>query len=430
MAQNKLNDGGQSDLFVSDAPSVAVIAGFGSGKTHAVWMKIFNWMNEFPDVSHGYFAPTYALIRDIFVPVVTEFCADNGIACEFRKSESKMYVQGYKPIYCRSMQNPETIVGFEIGNAAVDEIDILQLLKAWEAWRKIKARCRKKLYRKGKKKKKKNQVPNQMALASTPEGYKFAYQAFKKDPLDNSALFQMSTYSNEKNLPVGYIQELLANYPPQLVDAYILGKFTNLTQGRVYTSFDRALNNAIGIYPFKGETIHIGMDFNVQRMAAIIHVNRMTSKHLGPVACGEIVNALDTPTMIKAIKELYPTNSVIVYPDASGDNRDTQNASSSDLKLLKLAGFVVKSRNANPRIKDRVLSMNGMFCNALGERKYLVNVNACPKYTENLEQQAYDKNGLPDKDSDTDHTNDAGGYFIHSEYGIIKPDSKVKKLIM
>lgn len=425
---NKLNDGGQTDLWYSQAPSVAVIAGFGSGKTHASWTKILEWFDKWPAVPQGYFAPTYSLIRDIFVPVATEFCAERNIRCEFNKGENKFYMQGFAPIYCRSMNDPSNIVGFEIGNAVVDEGDILATEKMWEAWRKIKARCRIKLYKKGKKKKKRNQVQNQMALASTPEGYKFAFQAFKnkKTRLDNSELYQMSTYSNIKNLPVGYIEELMTNYPPELIKAYIEGMFTNLAAGTVYTSYDRELNHAPNIYPLKRELIHVGMDFNVGKMVAIIHVIRNGL----PVACGEIVNKRDTPDMIFALRALYPQNPVIVYPDATGSRRDTRNASESDIKLLKKAGLRVKVNNTNPFVKDRILSMNGMFLNAFGQRRYLVNYDLCPIYADCLEQQAYDKNGVPDKQSDLDHAPDAGGYFIHSEYGINKPEARVKTLIM
>lgn len=41
--------------------------------------------------------------------------------------------------------------------------------------------------------------------------------------------------------------------------------------------------------------------------------------------------------------------------------------------------------------------MNAMFCNANGERRYLVNVQNCPVYTESLEQQVWAANGEPDK---------------------------------
>jgi len=43
---------------------------------------------------------------------------------------------------------------------------------------------------------------------------------------------------------------------------------------------------------------------------------------------------------------------------------------------------------------------------------YKVNKHTCPEYSQSLEQQAYDKNGIPNKVSGFDHLNDAAGYYI------------------
>jgi hypothetical protein len=53
-----------------------------------------------------------------------------------------------------------------------------------------------------------------------------------------------------------------------------------------------------------------------------------------------------------------------------------------------------------------------------GKRRLLVNPDRCPSLTEALEQQAYDRNGEPDKANGLDHLNDALGYFIFYKYGI------------
>ncbi|MGU0043356.1 hypothetical protein ACVXHA_13080 [Escherichia coli] len=45
--------------------------------------------------------------------------------------------------------------------------------------------------------------------------------------------------------------------------------------------------------------------------------------------------------------------------------------------------------SSNPPVKDCVNSMNAMFCNANGERRYKVNVKRCPVYAESLEQQVW-----------------------------------------
>lgn len=94
------------------------------------------------------------------------------------------------------------------------------------------------------------------------------------------------------------------------------------------------------------------------------------------------------------------------------------NASTSDVALLKQAGFAVIAPAANPPVKDRINAMNGMLCNALGERRYRVNADKCPTYADSLEQQVWAANGEPDKTQDNDHPNDASGYFISYTYPI------------
>ena len=168
-------------------------------------------------------------------------------------------------------------------------------------------------------------------------------------------------------------------------------------------------------------------------MAGIVHVLRLGL----PCAVTEIINAYDTPDMIRIIKErfwLYDGNDyrkvreIYIYPDASGDSRKSSNASTTDIAQLKQAGFNVVVNSSNPPVKDRVNSMNAMFCNANGERRYKVNVKRCPLYAESLEQQVWDDKGEPDKKSGNDHPNDAGGYFIVKQFPIVKPTGRVTSL--
>lgn len=110
-----------------------------------------------------------------------------------------------------------------------------------------------------------------------------------------------------------------------------------------------------------------------------------------------------------------------MYPDASGGSRKSVNASETDIALLRAAGFSVVATAANPPVKDRINAMNAMFCNAQGERRYLVNAETCPTYADHLEQQVWNDQGEPDKSAGNDHTNDAAGYYIHSKFPLIKP---------
>ncbi|MCR4457583.1 terminase large subunit [Pseudescherichia sp. L3] len=403
----------------------AYVAGFGSGKTWVGCGGICKGMWEHPRINQGYFAPTYPQIRDIFYPTVEEVAFDWGLKVKINESNKEVHFYAGRQYrgttICRSMEKPATIVGFKIGNALVDELDVMPALKAQQAWRKIIARMRYKV----------DGLRNGIDVTTTPEGYKFVYQQFVKAVRDKPelatlyGLVQASTFDNEANLPDDYIPSLLASYPPELIKAYLRGQFTNLTSGTIYHQFDRRLNNCTDEEQ-PGEPLFIGMDFNVGKMAAIVHVKRDGL----PRAVRELVKVYDTPAMIKRIQEEFwryeggcyvASRQIYVYPDASGDSRKSNCASLTDIAQLREAGFSVMVNAANPPVKDRINSMNAMFCNALGERRYLVNVQRCPVYTESLEQQVWDKNGEPDKKADNDHPNDGGGYFIVKDYPIVKP---------
>ena len=186
----------------------------------------------------------------------------------------------------------------------------------------------------------------------------------------------------------------------------------NLTAGSVYAEFDRALNGCTTMIQ-TSEPLHIGMDFNVGKMSAVVFVLRDGEPH----AVDELTGILDTPAVIAAIKQRYQGHAIFVYPDASGASRKSNNASESDISLLRNARFTVLVVPSNPAVKDRVLALNQMI-HSEGVRRLKVNVDACPAFVEGLEKQAYDKNGEPDKTSGLDHVNDAGGYFIFYRYPV------------
>lgn len=414
----------QGEFLTMDRKFKALVAGFGAGKSWGGSCGLAQHFLRHPRVNAGYFAPTYPQIRDIFYPTVEECFMDWGLGVQVKTGDNEVHVfRGRRfmgVIKCRSMERPGTIIGFKIGHAMIDEIDVMPMDKARTAWRKIIARMR-------------YNVPglrNGIDVTTTPEGFKFVYHQFVKAVRDKSELAKLygivraSTYDNAANLPDDYIPSLLQSYPAQLIDAYINGEFVNLQSGTIYVAFSRQFNACDDVVQ-DGETLFIGMDFNVGKMAAVTHVLRNGE----PRAVDELTGGYDTPDMIRRIKERYwryeneqyfKTCEIRIYPDASGDSRKSVNASQTDIDLLKQAGFVVKVNPANPPVKDRINAMNAMFCNAEGERRYKVNVAKCPTYTEALEQQAWAANGEPDKSSGHDHVNDSGGYYIVKEFPVVK----------
>ncbi len=404
----------------------AFVAGFGSGKTWVGGASQCKHFWEHPRAHLGYFAPTYAQIRDIYYPTFEEVAADWGLRSEINQSNHEIHVYSGRvyrgTIICRSLEKPETIIGFKIARGLMDELDVMKLPKAELAWRKAIARLRLKF-----------DGLNGLDVTTTPEGFKFVYQQWVKAIREKPALASMygmvqaSTYDNELNLPDDYISSLLASYPPQLISAYLRGQFVNLASGNVYPDFDRVLNHTPESIREK-EAVHIGLDFNVLNMTAEVNVMREGL----PLTLAEHTKVRDTPAMAKLLRETYSDKGhpVVIYPDASGGNTSSKNASESDLSILKDAGLQVMVNPANPAVKDRVNAVNAMILNAEGVRRWKINTDACPVLTEALEQQAWAPSGEPDKSTGHDHPPDAQGYFLVKRFPIVKRAAVVTPLRM
>jgi phage terminase large subunit len=388
----------QKAFATSKEPFPAFVGGFGSGKTAAGIARIMALKSAFKNCDVAYYLPTYPLVEDIAFKRFPELCEQKGWRYKINRQSSYIEFEGAGRIIFRTMENPQRIVGYEVAHSLLDELDTLPIDKAREVWNKVIARNRQKCA-----------IRNTVAVATTPEGFRFVYDRWVKNGKDGYKIFKARTMDNAANLPDGYIENLQNTYSTNLLSAYLDGEFVNLTAGSVYAEFDRLLNQSNEII-ISGEPLHIGLDFNVTKMAAVIHVLRGDNPH----AVDELTGIFDTPAMINAIKVKYSGHKIFIYPDASGNNRKSQNASESDIALLKQAGFNIMVNPANPAVKDRVLAMNRL----IRERKYLVNPQTCPELVESLERQAYDKNGDPDKAAGFDHVLDATGYCIAYRYPI------------
>jgi hypothetical protein len=396
----------QRAFATSREPFPAFIGGFGSGKTAAAIARAMALKTQFKGCDIAYYLPSFPLVEDIAMRRFPELCERKGWAFKMRGGTSPhIEFPGAGRILFRSLSHPESIVGYEVAHSICDELDTLPKKKARDAWNKVIARNRQKCA-----------MANTVAVATTPEGFQFVYERWQKQPAPGYVMFKARTIENAANLPPDYIQNLQNSYPSNLLAAYLDGEFVNLAAGSVYHEFDRHLNGTDAtIRP--GEPLHIGMDFNVNNMSAVVFVIRDGS----PLALEEVTQVRDTPTMCGVLVNRYKAagHSITVYPDASGQATKSVNASLSDLTLLRSAGFTVLANNRNPAVKDRVLAVNQLINNQ-GTRRLRVNFDKCPTLVEGLEQQAYNKNGEPDKTGNQDHLNDALGYFLCYKFGIAR----------
>jgi len=388
-------------------------AGYGAGKSETMIQAAVIDGCQSADALVGLYAPTYDLVRLITAPRLMAKLDEHGVRATHNKAENIVYTSdpSWGDFVLRTMDNPARIVGYETFAAHADEIDTLRFDQAKEAWNKIIARNRQKP-------RGMDNVENRVGAYTTPEGFRFAHWRWVQQQNDEYGMIQAPSYSNPY-LPDGYTDSLRATYPAALAEAYIEGKFVNLTTGTIYKEYDRERCRSAETIRDK-EPLFIGQDFNVGDMASTIYVKRETGWH----AVDELTGLYDTPELVRVLRERFVDagHKVIIYPDASGAGRSTNDASSSDIALLQGAGFLVRVNKTNPRVKDRIISVNQAFASGA----LWVNDRACPETASCLERQAYDKNGEPDKSSGYDHQNDATGYPIVFEMPVRRPSPQVE----
>ena len=410
--QIKLNNP-QSRFFSSAHFATAFVGGFGSGKSEGLFTRMLSTKLQFPQNDLAYFAPTYSLIKDIAYVRLDAMLSSFGVQFNLNKTDHYLKIKNCGKILFRTLDNPDKIVGFEVMDGFIDELDTLPFDVAENCWNKVIARCRQKPKHKAKHKRPENQI----FVGTTPEGFNFTWKMWESEPREGYYQIKARTDSNP-HLPKNYIENLKNSYSKELIEAYLNGEYVNLIGKTVYHCYDSDKNNTDRQIR-KGDKLYVGCDFNVNNMSAVIHV--IEDGH--PLAVGEITGLTDTPDLIRELNRYRDEgHQVIVYPDSTGKSNKTIDASKSDIQLFRNEYFEIRAPYSNPPIKDRISSMNGMFCNSRGERRYLVNRLKCPEYSNALLKQTWESNGKPKKtySNNIDDLNDAAGYFMHYEFSIDK----------
>jgi PBSX family phage terminase large subunit len=375
-------------------------AGFGAGKTRSLCAKALVLAMDNPGTVGAVFEPTNILLRDVWMRSFDDFLEEYGIEYDFRVSPQPEYVihtpNGSTTILCRATETWNRIRGQNLSFILADEIDTSPPDVAQKAGEMFLARLR------GGKK-------PQLAVASTPEGYKWMYRTFVENGDSPDRRLIKAATTDNPHLPPGFIDSLYQNYDTNLIASYIQGEFTNLENTTVYHPFDRDRHWTDHEIQ-DGDRVYVGIDFNVAACFCIVLVRRGDEYHVIHEH-----HPKDTPAVVNALSDTYKRyladDNLVVIPDAASKQRTTTNASESDLSLLKKGGFTVKVQSSNPQIADRVNAVNVLL---LADR---LRVHSRCKYLiKALEQQTYDKTGKPLKGTggldDISGPVDALGYAI------------------
>ena len=370
---------------------MALLGGLGVGKTYAGASYVIKKVAEVPngvipvDMAQGIIAAnSYSQLRDATVSRYYTQWREMGIRFEpetlpkNQAFEIKIW-NGDEPrrILCRSLTNPNTIAGIEVGFANLDEA----FDTTWEAVRLVNDRVRA------------TYQLNQTLYTTTMDVigswmHKFFHEKQRDliDPDDPDSLtfgdiqevIYASTYENEMNLPPGYIAEQKATHSIREFRQKVLAEWVSLTDGLVYYAFGDHNVSELAEYD-PALPVWWSHDFNIGVGKPMSSVLAQIKK--GPGIDGKIrpelhifdevvLETSDTHDAVDECKQritqydgLTPER-IHITGDAAGKARDTR-SKTTDYGILKSCGFTnQRVPRSNPPIRQRHNDCNTLFKSA------------------------------------------------------------------
>ena len=155
--------------------------------------------------------------------------------------------------------------------------------------------------------------------------------------------------------------------------------------------------------------IHVGIDFNILPMTAVIAQVKGQECHV----FDELhMKGSNTEEVCEELKHRYPYSKIIAYPDPASRQKKTSAGGKTDFSILMNAGFTVKARHFHTPVRDRVNSLNAKLKNAAGLRTLFIDPK-CKHTIDSLQRLSYiEGTNTIDKNSGLDHQFDALGYMV------------------
>ncbi len=393
-----------------------VVAGRRFGKTYLDVHEMIRAARTKREARVWFIAPTYRQAKQVVWTDLMRIVPRHMIA---KKDEGDLSIRlnGYNSeIALRGADNPDSLRGPGLDFAIFDEYADIDP-RAWpEVVRPMLS-----------------DRQGEAIFTGTPRGFDHFYDLYQyanERRNEGWSTFQFTTLEGG-NVPAHEIEAARRDLDPRIFRQEYEASFEAVA-GRVYDSFTRSKNSGEYVQDL-GMTLHIGMDFNVNPMSAVLASKAGDELHIHD----EIVlpNA-STELMISAINDFVKkwrikrarergdgkaeVRQVVVYPDPSGNSRSTAApAGQTDFTLLRQAGFMVVAQRSHQPIVDRINEVNGLICNAAGRRRMHVHPR-CKHLLKAMEGLVYrEGTSMPDKTSGLDHISDALGYMVHELFPIV-----------
>ena len=416
----------QQDWWNSTNFIKALVTGYGGGKTfiagkRAISLALHNAPKHNAGIicPHIIVSPSYKIARRTIIPTIRALLQGKaqllpGFRWNFHKTEHEftiMYKGRCGVIWIASGDDPDSLKGPNVGSATIDE----PFIQSEEVLDQIVARVREPSAR-----------CMEIGLTGTPESLNWGYDICEGDRCEDFDI-KVIHANTRANLALSneYASRMESAYSELAAEAYVDGQFVNLQTGRVYYAFNKDRN--VVDLPDPGGELKVGMDFNVDPMAAVVFWEH--GNHMHYVDEIELPNS-DTEALCYHLKEKYKDRDGkprirTVYPDASGGSRSTKSpGGKTDFHYIREANFEVDAPHANPGIFERENAVNGKLKARDGSVTLTVSPN-CKKLIGYFQKYNHaEKN----KQKQMSHLLDAAGYPVHRLFAVTRLSSPIKRI--
>ena len=379
----------QKTVITDETRFRVLISGRRFGKTYLAISELARFA-RFPNKKVWYVAPTYRQAKSICWSELKQRLDKVNWISKINNSDLSIELVNGSTIALRGADNEQSLRGIGLDFLCMDEFADIHP-SAW--FEVLRPTLSDKL--------------GSALFCGTPRGFgNWAYDLYSKGLTDKEwKSFQFSTLDGEQ-VSEKEIDQAKDDLDERTFQQEYLASFVNYS-GMIYYNFDRN-KNIINEFNKNFNTLWIGLDFNVDPMAAVVCV--VDNFNLYVVDEIQIWSS-NTFEMVQEIKDRYNYN-IKIFPDPAARQRKTSAGGLTDLAILKNAGFNVFAKSKAPLVRDRINSLNTKLQNANGIPSLFI-LNSCKNVIKSLERQIYKEGtNIPDKDSGYDHFNDALGYLV------------------
>ncbi len=384
----------QKNVIKDDSRFRVLITGRRFGKTFVAINEIAKFAS-IPNKKIWYVAPSYRQAKAICWGVLKEKMIYHKWVKSINHSDLTLTLKNNSQITLRGSDNESSLRGVGLNFLILDEFQDINKTAWYEVLRPTLS-----------------DTEGHALFCGTPRGFgNWSYDLYKMGENNKDwKSFQYTTLEGEQ-VSEDEIEQAKQDLDLRTFQQEYEATFVNYS-GMIYYNFSRD-KNIIEKYNKNTGVLHIGLDFNVDPMSAVVCI--IENDRIFVVDEVQIYSS-NTNEMCDEIKTRYKNKQIVVYPDPSARQRKTSAGGLTDLAILKNNGFDVRCRSTAPLVRDRINAVNSKLKNVNGKNSLFI-VKFCKNAIKSIERQIY-KEGthIPDKDSGYDHMNDALGYLVEYNF--------------